>query len=285
MPIVILLLVVFSAILWAFAIIIALRRMRQIGRKSQGHELKSVYEASFNSEASLVDMMNRYPSYAPSAVRWAEMMVDEKNWDEAGRRAAFVREKYPEDPAAYMVGVKVLLGAREIDRAEQEAERAMKRFPLHSQAFSEFADIARRRRDWPEAGRRWAETRRRFPEFALAYLWEGNVQIELKNFDAADKIFEAALAALDIHGRREIVIQYADNAHRRANWAEAVRRWEMARKLLDRNPTGYIRGSKALRECGRTDEAERVLTDALFMFPKDPDVMQVERSRRPDAKL
>ena len=59
----------------------------------------------------------------------------------------------------------------------------------------------------------------------------------------------------------------------------------MVRMLLDHIPTGYIRGSRALLASGRTDEAERVLKDALFMFPNDPDIMQIERSRRPEVSL
>ena len=63
---------------------------------------------------------------------------------------------------------------------------------------------------------------------------------------------------------------FAREAEAQQDWAQALSRWNLARRSFPSEPAGHIGAAVALRELGRFDEAEAVIGEALLRFPNDP---------------
>jgi tetratricopeptide (TPR) repeat protein len=113
--------------------------------------------------------------------------------------------------------------------AESVLLAAQERLPQDGALFVDFAEIASREQQWPEAARRWATVRARWPE-VRAYLGEGLALAETGRFDEADKVIEEAMKRFP--SQHDPVAVYAEIAVRRKDWQTAVLRWTHARMLF-----------------------------------------------------
>src|SRR5436309_2999109 len=67
----------------------------------------------------------------------------------------------------------------------------------------------------------------------------------------------------------ERTFAFAREAEARRDWAQALSRWNTARRRCPDLPAGHLRPAVALRRPGRLEEAERLLTAAVQRFPED----------------
>ena len=70
-----------------------------------------------------------------------------------------------------------------------------------------------------------------------------------------------------------LATEYAREAQRRRDFAEAVRRWQAVRDEFPGDPGGYAGLAATLRESGQLDLAESVCTAALERFPDVPELL------------
>lgn len=68
----------------------------------------------------------------------------------------------------------------------------------------------------------------------------------------------------------ESLTEAGHSAMKRGAWREAAEVWEQLRKRRPEDLVAYSHGGWALREAGRAEEADRVLTDGILRFPGDP---------------
>jgi hypothetical protein len=73
---------------------------------------------------------------------------------------------------------------------------------------------------------------------------------------------------------------WASSASQRQAWPEALRRWERVRAEFPDEPQGYLGAAYALRETGRSREADAVLTSAETLL-----IRAREAGRDDDALL
>jgi len=75
-----------------------------------------------------------------------------------------VRLRFPDNPEGYSMSCNALMRSGHLDQAEALSEDAAKLFPADFGVLLSRAYCATRRRDWPEAVRRWKELQTLYPE-------------------------------------------------------------------------------------------------------------------------
>ena len=138
-------------------------------------------------------------------------------------------------------------------------------FGFKPEPLIEYATLAQRRRDWPEAERRWASIHELFPRNTEAYIGLAVALREQQRFDKAEALFAGAMEAFPDEPPRAI-LKYAALAHHRRDWAEAAQRWEVVRTRFPDRADGFRRGAAALACTRRHAEAEALELDANRRF-------------------
>ena len=120
------------------------------------------------AEALLAGAMGRFPHDLGVAIEHAGIAHTMRNWPEAIRRWAQVRERFPQFSAGYTRGATTLREAGETAALEPLLLAAIERFPDESWPYVEHAMLAEHARDWPEALRRWDSCGNAFPPIPAA---------------------------------------------------------------------------------------------------------------------
>lgn len=148
------------------------------------------------------------------------------NWPEALRRMERLRERFPDFEPGFVHGIYFLVAARQPEAAEALAEAGTGQFPDSLRLAIQYARAAVSRTDWPEAIRRFALARGRFPD-------EPEVDAELaRTLVKAGRADEAEALTHDLMARfpraPEAFAVHAEVAGLRQDWPEAHRRWTAA---------------------------------------------------------
>jgi tetratricopeptide (TPR) repeat protein len=154
-----------------------------------------------------------------------------------------------------------------LDEAEAAFAEAMELYPTNEWAAARYAGVAEKRRDWPEAIRRWESVAKAFPNFSLGYIAKGHILQDLGNLDEAEAIFRAAMRRFP--DDEWAAVRYAGIPVLERDWTEALRRWETVRARFPGQLIGVLGQAEALRELGQIADAEAVLMEAAEKFPAD----------------
>lgn len=87
-----------------------------------------------------------------------------QDWQEAVRRWATLRRRFPFVPHGYVSCLRALSELGRQAEAEEILREGLDRLPDHPGVAIAYARFAHDRRDWPEAALRWAQLRHRFPK-------------------------------------------------------------------------------------------------------------------------
>jgi tetratricopeptide (TPR) repeat protein len=126
--------------------------LRDIGQEEEAYEIMKVGVSRFPDSPDIV-IQNAWSLY---------LRPDWQNehpgcWDD-------VRLRFPNHPEGYSMSCNALMRIGHLDQAEVLSEQAAKLFPTDFGVLLNRADCATRRRDWPEAVRRWKEIQALYPE-------------------------------------------------------------------------------------------------------------------------
>jgi tetratricopeptide (TPR) repeat protein len=139
------------------------------------------------------------------------------------------------------------------DEAEDWLKEPATRFTRSVDIAVMYAEVAQTRGDLAAACERWATVRaidqgspRGYREGALRLAEfgrhaEADAVLRIANDRFPDEVWPT--------------LEFANIAHARQDWNEAVARWEAVRRRFPRESAGYDRGSEALRAAGRDEEA------------------------------
>jgi tetratricopeptide (TPR) repeat protein len=147
--------------------------------------------------------------------------------------------------------------------------------------LSEKAYDAERRQDWHAAAMAWDQVRTAFPDDVTGHLRLAAVLCQSRRFEAADAVLGPALVTFA--DDPAVAVEFARVAHIRADWPEALERWQRLLTAFPANADGVSGASVALAHLGRLDEAETLLTDGTGQFPDDPGAA-VEFARAPHRR-
>lgn len=265
--------IVIVAVIWMVPFVWNWRRIARVMSENDLQLLRAAMSSQGNSEKGLLELIATYPKSPIPMSRWAERKLDEKAWSEALQRGEKLTSAFPKDISGYLICVKALIGLKEAVKAEVLIDDVLRRFPLQSQPLIDHATMSHMKQDWPEAQRRWALVRHKFPSLAKGYVWEAKAYVQLDNPAKADELLHEAVSILKETASNEALIAYADLAHQRGRWTEAVERWRIIREKLDTNPLAYWRGSEALRCAGFIDEAGSLMETAKLLFPTNEQIL------------
>jgi tetratricopeptide (TPR) repeat protein len=190
-----------------------------------------------------------------------------RDWDEAGRRWALLRQKFPDILIGHSAAVTTLREAGRLDDADAMAEQMLQRFPNEPPAHCEQAWLIAARGNHPEAAARWAEVRQRFPNEWVAYFGGARALRETGDTSGAEALLGAGAAKFPTEP--VLLTEFASAAVNRRDWVEASRRWATAREHAPNHPGGYTGGARSARELGRYDEADMLLRQAMERLASD----------------
>jgi tetratricopeptide (TPR) repeat protein len=188
-----------------------------------------------------------------------------RNWAEAHARWRAVSDAFSDRHDGLAGEGIVLREAGALDEADAVLEQALEKFPGHAGLLTERAWVASRRRDWPEAAKRWGAVYTGFPDRQEGYFGLAAALRELREFDRAEAVFANALERFP--PSPNLLAEHAWLAHRAKDWPTAIARWRTLKASFRDHTAGYSGLAAALNESGAIDEAEDVLSEAVERFP------------------
>jgi tetratricopeptide (TPR) repeat protein len=222
-------------------------------------------------ETILAEAVERFPQDLAACIDYARLAEARRDRPEALRRWQAVRDAFPGQTAGYTGAAALLRDERRFEEAETLLAEAAKRFPADARLDIERATLAHHRRDWAEAAPRWEGVRARLPEQRSGYLHGVAVLRELKRFADAEAVLSAGLERFP--SEAGLHAEFALLAEARGEWTQAAESWAALRIAFPHDVRGFTLGARALRQLGRTDEAEDLLADAIHRFPRDLGVL------------
>ena len=195
--------------------------------------------------------------YALSAERRPDL-------EEAVRRWAIARKKFPYRVRGYVAGVGCLRQLGRFDEAEALLRQALRQTPDDIRLLLERGRVLEARGDWNEAYQHWISLQDR--HFA-GIIGAAQALHKLGRTAEAEALLVAARPTNPIEPL--IPILYARLAEESGNKAEAVKRWAFVRDRFPLERAGYIDGMRLLREQREWAEADAIGEAAVHRFPAD----------------
>lgn len=220
------------------------------------------------ADTLISEAVQRFPKEDELTIESATLAVRRRDWPEALLRWQRVADRSPGSMQALLGITRSLCELQRHDEAEALLKARRMDFGVQPQPSIEYARLAERRRDWPEAAQRWAWVHEMFPQNFVAYVGLARAWLAQQRFDEAQALLEEAMAKFPEDA--QVSVQYAEVAHRRRDWPEAVRRWEIVRQQLPEQPVGYRQGVAALIASGRKPEAVILESEMNRRFAAKP---------------
>jgi tetratricopeptide (TPR) repeat protein len=154
----------------------------------------------------------------------------------------------------------------------QEADAALTgqfdRFADEPWMFFEYALLAERTADWPEAAKRWAAATARFPHLWDGYSGHARALRQLNQVPAARRLLTAAAGAFPNTAQPcQDIAHLAEADH---DWVAAEQAWRGFLAHDEDRWWGHTGLAHALRRQRRFDAADGVLSRQFARFPEEP---------------
>jgi tetratricopeptide (TPR) repeat protein len=158
-----------AAFLWGAAVFWYLRNDRERAKLKESEIANKEAETVAWSEERLLGVMKRFPRSPGPALAYAERAQQRGEWEEALRRYRLAIARGANGERGVAGAARALTELGRFDEADTLLRKVQRRFPGSSGLRREFARIAHRRRDWPEAARRWEAYRTAAPSDKMGY--------------------------------------------------------------------------------------------------------------------
>lgn len=203
-------------------------------------------------------------------LRQAQSALAIGDYEKAGRYWDEALVSYPKFARTSQAAPKILLGLGRFEEAEALMVEGRRLHPRNAFYAINYALVAERRGELEEAIRRWAYVRKKFSGDWRPYVRGGVCLRRLGNLDAGDKLHKKAIRMFP---NVEVAwVEAAYSAERRADWAEAVRRWQTVQYQF-RNCAGAIGAATGLEALGKLEMAQQQLEEAHKAFPRAQEVI------------
>jgi tetratricopeptide (TPR) repeat protein len=204
------------------------------------------------------------------------LVIDAKDALERGQSAVAseiwsrARVLSPNMAMTFEPALDLLLRLQTEDEAQAFLVAAHKRHPHHAPLIESLAWLEFQRHDYAATLRHCAQLRRRFPMRHKGYWIAADALLELDR----DAEAEATLAAgiRYVEDNAGLRINHAKLPERSQNWAEALKRWMSVWNDFH-HPASLSGAAKALKNLGRADEADQLLSEGLYRTSVNHDLL------------
>ncbi|MEX2014759.1 MAG: glycosyltransferase domain-containing protein [Candidatus Saccharimonadales bacterium] len=148
------------------------------------------------------------------------------------------------------------------------------------------AGVATEKRDWPAAEKKWHTIVKEFGDDTPANIWV-RLSISLRRQGRYARAEEAISKALRLFPKHiGIMNEFAEIAHARQDWDEAIQRWQ---KILykwdkDQATTAYVRLPQAYSKIGKHAKAERLMREGLRLHPENLSLLEAHAQLAVEAE-
>jgi tetratricopeptide (TPR) repeat protein len=231
------------------------------------HPLRGLKRVA-DAERILIQAIFRFPNDFAPAAELASMAAVRRDWAQAERLYAILRDRFPGQIGSYSGSILALRELRRLDDAEAVAADAVARFPNEVSLRIEQAWLAQSARNWNAAIARWAAIRPLKPEFLDAYIQAARaMRADWKHADAEAILQEAMRRFPDA---AEPAAEHAGLALHLNQWDDAQTRFKGLRERFPALPDGWHGGATVLRNQFQFAETEALLEQAMTQFPNAP---------------
>jgi len=206
----------------------------------------------------MIDLMEIELLRPEEAFEWPKLAIREKNWLEAARRWAVLRETYPQYPAVWSQAAHAHIECGELEQAHTLLEYACQKFPDHPNGFLQSAELAMRLDKWDEVSHFLHEARQKFPNSMPVWMKSVDYAEYLGDITQAEEYNAEAIRCAEGKNLPWPFVQNAELAMHAEQWEQALERWEVLRKDYSDLPMGYLRAAEAARQLGRFKEARQL---------------------------
>ena len=217
------------------------------------------------AEALLLDAERRFPQAIDPPRERAALAQARQDWEEASRRWAVVRERFPAEPAGYLGGAVCLREMARVDEAGALLQEAVQRFPDQAGPALELAWLNNRRRDFDAAIPVWDRIRRDFPNQVMGFTGGAQALRDSGRKAEAKALLETAQARFPTAAEPTIELGWLALTDRQFLEAEQLFA-QVCANFIDQ-PVGPLGLGRAQTGLGRFDEAESALRSAQQRFP------------------
>jgi tetratricopeptide (TPR) repeat protein len=228
------------------------------------------------AEAMMQGCRKRYPHHAGFAVGCAEVAYRRGAVQEALCRLRAVQRRFPSIGKGYTIATACLIKLGQLQEAEAMIEHAVRKLPQDLDVLVEYARLAERRQDWPEAIRRWKEAQQvcRRSAGMVERHREPSVLLSIAacirsagRYAEAEEVATRVLSQMP--GYQSAYIELAHIATAKGDFDVAARHWSGIRKRSPLLAVAYTAGADATRRSGREAEADEILEQAVRRFRSD----------------
>jgi tetratricopeptide (TPR) repeat protein len=194
------------------------------------------------------------------------------------------RANFPNNVQGYLGGGLASIEAGDFAGADAIYRDAMARLPVTPKLLKDYAFCAEKRRDLPEAVRRYMAMMTQVPDVPDGYHHAASLLRQLRRLAEADGILSRAVEKFP--GHADMTFAWAMVAHERRDWPEAIKRWDRVISSFGGGLEARRLAAEALMALNRFADAQTVLAPALRMFPDDKRIAVMNgqlAARRRDA--
>jgi tetratricopeptide (TPR) repeat protein len=246
-----------------------LRRFPDLILKSEQALNQLVDLGCYDEAEELIEEGRRsYPRFRPVyAGVSARVAYKRGDLDEALRRCAFARRKFPRVAEGYTVAATCLSDLGRPAESDAMTDRAAHRFPKDLLMNIANARNADRAENWPVAMRRWEVLSKRFGDNFLGPL---GVARSLRGMGRLAEAKQQAMATSEKFPKVQwIYAELAEIAQAEGDLEGISRCWELARERCPDYARGYVDGAAVARKLGKDAEADEFLRLAVARIRYD----------------
>ena len=151
-------------------------------------------------------------------------------WQQAGERATLLREAFPANEHGWSIGLRSLRLTKKYAELEALLKQGETAQPGKAFLLTEAAALLQAQGDFDEASRQWQRARETRPDLQDGYVGGIQVNNALGRLDESEAIMQDLLARLPTF--RWALVEAAQLAQQRLDYAEADRRWAKAASLF-----------------------------------------------------
>jgi tetratricopeptide (TPR) repeat protein len=198
---------ILAIVVWSAVIGWGWRATVRNKRTEQNQAADYALALSGENKEKIAQVCNLYPNSPTPFVCLIHLKLKEGKLDEGLKDIQVIKKRFPRNVIVALLEVHILKRLGQTADAEAALRSAVARFPNDLRTAIALGEVAMENGDWPEAVRRWALVRERFPELCEGYEHGATALARCGNLPEAKRV---ALQGLDRFPARAGLVRWID---------------------------------------------------------------------------